>query len=226
MKLHLGCGERYLPGYVNIDLPASEHTVIKVKADLIADFRKLIYAPGSIDEVRCHHVFEHFTRAEALKLLLTWRRWLGVGGVLHIETPDFDTACWHYALSSRKARAEILRHVFGSQEAAWAQHCDGWGREKFTRVLTALGFTALKFEKRSNSLSKRFNSPIFNWLGLFVPHFLFRRAGMNELPNITVIAKKSERQIDEEAAVREILSEYLVGTEGEELLNVWIKETK
>lgn len=224
LKLHLGSGEIYLDGYVNIDLPDSEHSVAKPKTDLIADFRNLQYEPGSVDEVRCHHVFEHFTRAQALKLLLQWREWLAVGGTLHIETPDFDTGIWYYAFSGYKTRMEVGRHLFGSQEAAWALHLDFWGKRKFKHVLAKLGFRVLKIQKRSNSLSTYFNTPLFNWLGMLVPGALYRRFGWNKLTNITVIARKTEAQIDEKAAVREILSQYLVGTEGDELLDVWVAQ--
>lgn len=224
MKLHLGCGSYYLEGYVNIDLPSDQHTVGRPKVDLIADFRTLTYAEGSIDEIRLHHVFEHFTRAEALKLLLNWRRWLKPGGVLHIETPDFDTACWYHALSGFKARAEIARHVFGSQEAGWANHYDGWGIRKYKFVLKKIGFENLHFVKRSNSLSTRFDTSLFNWVGLLIPNALYRRFGMNKLPNITVIARKSSDVIDERLAAREILSASLVGTENDELLNVWTNQ--
>lgn len=222
IKLHLGCGSTYLNGYVNIDLPDDQHSVAHPKTDIIADFRTLTYEPGSIDEIRCHHVFEHFTRTESLRLLLTWRRWLKPGGRLHIETPDFDTCCWYYVLSGEKARAEISRHVFGSQEAAWANHYDGWGKQKFTLVLRQLGFTSVRIIKRSNSLSTRFNTPLFNWIGLGIPLRLYRSFGMNKLPNITAIATRSDAAIDEHRAVRAILSQSLVGTEGDELLNVWL----
>lgn len=224
LRLHLGCGSYYLPGYVNIDLPAHEHTVGSPKPDIVADFRTLKYEPGSVDEIRCHHVFEHFTRAQAIKLLLQWRRWLSVGGTIHIETPDFYTASWYYVLSGAKARAELERHVFGSQEAGWANHYDGWSRKKFVTTLKALGFTGIKVQKRSNSLSTHFKTSLFNWLGLLVPNSLYRRFGWNKLPNITVIAKKSEIAIDERAIARRLLANYLVGTEGEKLLEVWLNE--
>ena len=224
LRLHLGCGERYLEGYINIDLPSSAHTVAQPKTDLVADFRTLQYDPGSNAEIRCHHVFEHFSRAEALKLLLQWRRWLRPGGVLHIETPDFDTCAWYYFFSGVKARAELTRHIFGSQEAGWAHHYDGWGKRKFRLTLTKLGFTIRAIKKRSNSLSVLSDLPLFNWIGLLIPSALYRQRGWNKLPNITVIAEKTPELIDERARVRELLSAYLVGTEGEPLLNVWLKD--
>jgi predicted SAM-dependent methyltransferase len=65
-KLHLGCGQRHLEGYINIDFPASEHSVQdKSVADIQADITQLSYPASSIDEVRLHHVFEHFPRPVA-----------------------------------------------------------------------------------------------------------------------------------------------------------------
>lgn len=67
LKLHLGCGEVYLDGYRNIDYPPSEHTVqTQTKVDEYADIlRELVYPRASIEEVRLHHVFEHFTHPGA-----------------------------------------------------------------------------------------------------------------------------------------------------------------
>ena len=91
MKLHLGCGETYLEGYQNIDYLPSKHTVqTKGRADEYADIRELAYAPASVEEIRLHHVFEHFTRPVALALLTAWNAWLEPGGTLRIEVPDFD----------------------------------------------------------------------------------------------------------------------------------------
>ncbi|MCX6800174.1 MAG: methyltransferase domain-containing protein [Candidatus Falkowbacteria bacterium] len=89
MKLHLGCGGTYLDGYINVDFPTSDKTIMNVKADIYQDIRTLNYPENSIDEIRNHHVFEHFNRVDALKVLLQWRGWLKPGGKLVIETPDF-----------------------------------------------------------------------------------------------------------------------------------------
>ena len=224
LKLHLGCGNTYFEGYVNIDYPQSEHTVMKPVADVFADFTKLEYAPGSVDEIRAHHVFEHFNRAEALKLLFQWRKWLKPNGVLHLETPDFDMSLLYYALGSWKTKMEVGRHMLGSQEAKWAYHLDFWSRRKFRYVLRTVGFADIRISQRSNSFSKYFNTPLFNIIGFFIPRFVYRRFGGNKLPNITVVAKKTDVAINEHVIAEHLLKDYLVGTEGKELLDVWMKQ--
>jgi hypothetical protein len=66
-RLHLGCGERYLDGYVNIDCPSSEHTVQRTSpADRLADITQLRYEPESVEEVRLHRAVEHQRVLDAL----------------------------------------------------------------------------------------------------------------------------------------------------------------
>src|SRR4051812_1479624 len=123
LRLHLGCGERHLDGYVNIDYPPSEHTVqTATAADELADITRLEYPAGSVAEIRLHHVFEHFDRPTALRLLADWRGWLAPGGELTIETPDFERCARAFArrTTTEKRREVLLRHMFGSHEAAWA----------------------------------------------------------------------------------------------------------
>lgn len=148
MKLHLGCGTRYLDGYINIDHPPSEHTVQStIVVDRYADITELNYPVNSIDEVRLHHVFEHFPRQIALALLCRWTDWLKPGGILRIETPDVMASARALVspLTSDGGRQQIVRHLFGSHEAAWAAHWDGWYKARFRSTLMALGFRRLKF---------------------------------------------------------------------------------
>lgn len=147
MKLHLGCGARYLPGYVNIDFPASSRPVqAGPAADVEADILSLRYAPGSIDEVRLHHVFEHFTRPIACALLASWHSWLRTGGALRLEVPDFRRtalACLN-PLSGPKAKMVARRHLFGSHEEFWAVHCEGYGPSDLKSMLGAFGFRVVR----------------------------------------------------------------------------------
>jgi predicted SAM-dependent methyltransferase len=147
LKLHLGCGEIYLPGYINVDFPPSRHSVQRhTKADILADVSQLHYPTGTVDEIRLHHVFEHFERPVALRLLIDWYGWLKEGGQLIIETPDFHRCVQAYLNSTNlNSQMKIVRHLFGSHEASWAVHYDGWYRERFTHVLTALGYQNLEF---------------------------------------------------------------------------------
>ena len=43
-----------------------------------------------------------------------------------------------------------LRHIFGSQEADWAYHLDGWSRWKWELILPKFGFGSLRFREYSS----------------------------------------------------------------------------
>lgn len=146
-KLHLGCGRFYIEGYENIDFDFSNHTVQNdIIADRYCNVVKLSYPSSTVDEVRLHHVFEHFSRAVAMALLCRWCDWLRPGGVLRIETPDLMGAARAFVspFTSHDVRQQIVRHLFGSHEASWAVHWDGWYGERFKRVLQRLDFKSIK----------------------------------------------------------------------------------
>jgi predicted SAM-dependent methyltransferase len=203
VRLHLGCGEVYLKGYVNIDAPADVRPVMNACApDIQADVRTLTYPRGSVDEVRLHHLFEHFDRPTAVRLLIEWRRWLRVGGRLVIETPDFEACAESWLRTDDLAeREKLIRHLFGSHEAEWAVHREGWHREKFERYLGALGFEKLRFHYTT-------------WCGT---------------RNITVVARKEASDLsDSEArtAATGLLRMSLVNAENaqseQRLLQTWL----
>lgn len=60
MKLHVGCGERFLPGWKHLDARKFPHV------DYVTDkLDKLdMFADNSVEEIYACHVLEHFTRAE------------------------------------------------------------------------------------------------------------------------------------------------------------------
>ncbi len=152
LRLHLGCGQKHLEGYINIDYPASEHTVqTKPAADVFADIIQLAFPLESVDEIRLHHVFEHFDRPTALALLCRWHQWLKVGGRLIIETPDMEAGIrlLQSGQYTYKDKQVVIRHLFGSHEADWAVHKDGWYGEKFQHILSSLKFDNIQIELSS-----------------------------------------------------------------------------
>lgn len=143
MKLHLGCGQKYLEGYVNIDFPSTEHTVQNTSvADEFHNLFELKYPQNAIEEVRLHHVFEHFDRATVCAFMSGWNSWLKAGGKLHIEVPDFEnTFKKNMSLLKReKFEGIALRHIFGSQEAPWAVHYEGYSEKLLTKIFKTFGF--------------------------------------------------------------------------------------
>ena len=201
VRLHLGCGQQYLQGYLNIDYPLTEHTVQAYSvADVFADITKISFVPGIIDEVRLHHVFEHFDRPMAIALLCAWHMWLKPGGLLYIEVPDFLTSAKmvlddNYSYLQKQV---ILRHIFGSHEASWAMHYDGWYKEKFEHILGLLGFE-----------------------GIVVDHSSWKL-----IHNVTVRAKKLRNLGSEELKKQacQILSESMVDNGDQKMCEVWCQK--
>ena len=220
IKLHLGCGRRYLRGYINIDLPPEKQELMKAKADVYKDIRNLEYSENSIDEIRNHHLLEHFTRQEAIKLLLQWRGWLKPGGFLVVETPDFEESAKLFLNADLKTKFKIARHIFGSHESDWAIHRDFWTKEKFEFVLTKLGFEIVSI-KQFNSVLGRIPKTSF-LIKKFLPQKI-RKIFADILPNILIKAKKLDKTINEKEMTKEILTMSLVGSE-KEILDIWLKQ--
>lgn len=150
-KIEIGSGKRPHKGYKTIDVEAYANPTY------LGDFRTMSFS--ELDEIRNHHVLEHFGREEGIKVLKQWCSWLKKDGILVVETPDFEYICENF----KKDPYWMTRHAFGSQEASWAFHLDGWYEDKFKEILPKCGFEIL-------SISRNVSRKI--------------------LPNILVIAKK------------------------------------
>jgi predicted SAM-dependent methyltransferase len=179
-KLHLGCGSRYLKGYINVDLPVEKHNIIKPKCDIYCNIMELIFPLESFNEIRSHHVFEHFNRVDALSFLIKCTLWLKQNGILIIETPDAE-ACAQVICSKTASYTQKMahvRHLAGSHTAPQDIHVDHWFAERFSHTLPQFGYTVQKLDKTNP-----------------------------RLPNITAIAKRTELLPYEQliAASKEIL---------------------
>jgi predicted SAM-dependent methyltransferase len=202
LRLHLGCGHRYINGYINIDYPPSEHNLAPAKADVYADIRSLDFPARSVDEIRLHHVFEHFSRVVALGMLIKWHKWLKIGGKLHIETPDLiGSAKTLISNASWQTKMGVVRHLAGDQTANWGYHLDHWFAERFEHTLGSLGFELI--QTLSSSWSRE-------------PY----------LSNVEVVAIKSKQVCLQEQlkVAEELLWESTVALEEKAKWDVWKKD--
>jgi len=105
-KLHIGCGNRRLDGFVNIDVAGS----VDVRADVR---RRLPFRDGSIDFIFSEHLIEHLTRDEAVRFLAECRRVLIPGGVFRVATPDLEMLAKEYGSGSWRTAEWLERFGYG-----------------------------------------------------------------------------------------------------------------
>jgi predicted SAM-dependent methyltransferase len=158
LRLHIGCGTKPMPGWVNID-PVARAPGVSTDIDPTA----LPYPANSVDEVLAEHVFEHFCFAEEAKVWHEMARVLRRGGRLVIE--DFEWVCesflaakddWrefyivghadHYGGCGRMLdqRWGILQTMFfGNQNGAGQYHRSAYTQGKLHSIARLLDFRSI-----------------------------------------------------------------------------------
>lgn len=98
--LNLGCGGRFHPDWINMDVAPSDPRVIPV------DLSRGIPLPDASCTVVYHAaVLEHFRPADALTMLCDCWRVLAPGGIIRIGVPDLEVLCRLYLDKLAAARA-------------------------------------------------------------------------------------------------------------------------
>jgi predicted SAM-dependent methyltransferase len=89
--LNLGCGRRFHPDWVNVDIMPQGPSV--VRAD-VSD--GIPFADDHFDAVYHSHMIEHIRVQDVQRFLVECRRVLKPGGILRIATPDLERLCAAY----------------------------------------------------------------------------------------------------------------------------------
>jgi predicted SAM-dependent methyltransferase len=141
VRLHLGCGPRLLPGWINIDFV--------IGANVLLDLRRPLPLPNdTVDYIFSEDFLEHLTFKAGTGLLGECARVLKSGGTLRIATPDLARLVQTY-LERSEARLERSRKMFPSHFTfaqmfntgmrAWG-HQFVYDEEALRAVLEPLGF--------------------------------------------------------------------------------------
>ena len=103
MKLHLGCGERYLEGFIHVDLAQYDHIDYEMPVDNLE-----IFSDNSAEEIYASHVIEYFDREEIKLVLKEWNRVLKKNGVLRLSVPNFPELIKVYETSNDLSKMPTL----------------------------------------------------------------------------------------------------------------------
>lgn len=110
MKLHLGCGPRYIPGFMHVDMQAAPHV------DIVGPVECLPLDDNSVSLIYASHVLEHFGRYSYRAVLEEWFRVLRTGGVLRIAVPDFAAcAAIYYENGLQDGLSGLVGLIIGGQ---------------------------------------------------------------------------------------------------------------
>lgn len=133
MKLHIGCGERYLPGYRHLDEREFPHVDYIGRAEKLSAFDD-----NSIEEIYACHILEHFPRSEVTNVLKEWYRVICPNGLLRIAVPDFEAIAQVY--SSSGDLEQVLGLLYGGQNYSGNYHFQAFYFARLKRILTQTGF--------------------------------------------------------------------------------------
>jgi len=138
LKLHLGCGNRHIPGYINIDCQRTE------AADFILDIDNIMIfcRHESVDVIYICHVLEHYSEQES-KLLLKKLFWvLKPGGTLRVAVPDFNEICKRYI--QNHDLKELYGLLIGRHDIPYQGHKMVWDYRTLINALIGAGFNVEK----------------------------------------------------------------------------------
>jgi ubiquinone/menaquinone biosynthesis C-methylase UbiE len=137
LRVHLGCGDKYWPGFVNVDGFTD--------CDIQSDIKKLPFKDGEVSEIHLIHVFEHIHRMDCEGALKDWNRCLKDGGKLVIEVPCLDKIA-QMIVDGEKNLAFTLFGLFGdvrlNRPEMLHQWC--WSKKELKEVLEANGFVNIE----------------------------------------------------------------------------------
>jgi len=137
MKLHLGCGKRFIPGFVHIDAVDFPHV------NHVSTIDNLIFIQdNSVSLIYNCHVLEHFKRHDVLRVLKEWFRVLKPGGTLRVSVPDFARLCEVYQQS--KDLNQVVGALFGRQDYLYNIHYNVFDYETLSDTLQEAGLVNVR----------------------------------------------------------------------------------
>lgn len=148
MRLNVGCGDKYFPGFVNIDRNGD--------ADVNCDAAPLPYEGDSATEIHAYHLIEHIHRKDVGDVLTEWFRVLKPGGKLVLEMPCLDKIAKLIVEGEKNVRLTLFG-LFGDPRDPKPDMMHQWcySGAELTELLTGIGFTDVVVEEPVFHIAQR-----------------------------------------------------------------------
>ena len=143
LRLHLGCGDISLPGFVNVD--ASKTFASNVIDDIttLGSFGSDVAA-----EIYACHVLEHFSHDEVPMILKRWFDVIQPDGTIRISVPDMDKIVKIYNANWQHFQTEghspWIGLIYGGQKDRYDYHKTGFNFVWLRKLLSDAGFVDIK----------------------------------------------------------------------------------
>lgn len=162
LGVHVGCGEKFIPGLIHVDIVAAPHIDFVERVDTMPYF-----SSGSVDFLYASHVLEHFGRLEFGAVLREWFRVLKPGGILRLSVPDFAACVKWYASTGRLDGDDgLLGLLCGGQRNEYDFHKMVFDEASLRGALLKVGFT----ECRLWDWRQSEHSAIDDYSQAYLPH--------------------------------------------------------
>jgi predicted SAM-dependent methyltransferase len=151
MKLHIGCGKRFIEGYKHLDILDFDHIDYQCPAWDICE------KDDSFEEIYSRHFFEHLNPFEVKQTLTEWRRVLKPGGIIHMVLPNIEYHCKQLYMPGRSPflpnisnYEHAIRSIYGwvdntDENLSHMEHKWGYTRVTLTKTLNTYGFKNVRF---------------------------------------------------------------------------------
>lgn len=139
IKLNIGCGNKILDGWVNID------STFRKGVGLVLDLsiHKLPYPDNSVDFILAENILEHISRHKQEEFLSELVRTLKPGGRITLEMPHLQTIVERYiGLRGEELiidAKEVASRLYGAQEDDFGCHRWIYQEEELLELLGKVG---------------------------------------------------------------------------------------
>ena len=169
MKLHLGCGKNYIPGFVHVDLDEHPHIDHRSNVKDLSFFEN-----NTADLIYSSHTLEYFDRKEVVEVLSEWYRALKPNGVLRIAVPDFEAIVEVYKKYNDLDHQGILGPLYGKwpynakndKGGGTFYHKTTYDFNSLEKVLDKVGFKNIKRYKWQDTIHKDYD----DYSQAYIPH--------------------------------------------------------